>query len=261
MLTKFISVSETRFQNTEAAFKNQQASIQGLETQIGQLAKLISERPQGSLPSNTKSNPMEQLNVIAIQDEDGLVAKPRPEMMVSKGKNEEIVTENVYEPCSNNNKGPIYEEWRLQIEELDDWWRQKSRTPNRPKSSQDELNTSPHQLKVGDKVLLDAADPCITTSETNEEIPLTVLSVFPYGIVEVNHPEFGTFKGHGQNWQNKMGMRHARATRPCPPPMVDTVKTNMGVELCTQVWEKRMKQDTAVYAHTFKPHGRGTNVK
>ena len=35
MLSKFISVLETRFQNTKIALKNQQASIQGLETQIG----------------------------------------------------------------------------------------------------------------------------------------------------------------------------------------------------------------------------------
>ena len=32
MLSKFISVSETCFQNTETTLKNQQASIQGLET-------------------------------------------------------------------------------------------------------------------------------------------------------------------------------------------------------------------------------------
>ncbi|KAK5819638.1 hypothetical protein PVK06_024655 [Gossypium arboreum] len=43
MLSKFISVSETRFQNTKIALKNQQASIHGLETQIGQLSKLISK--------------------------------------------------------------------------------------------------------------------------------------------------------------------------------------------------------------------------
>ncbi|KAG8485952.1 hypothetical protein CXB51_020229 [Gossypium anomalum] len=48
MLMKFITVSETRFKNTETVLKNQQALIQGLETQIGQLSKLISERPQGS---------------------------------------------------------------------------------------------------------------------------------------------------------------------------------------------------------------------
>ncbi|PPS00311.1 hypothetical protein GOBAR_AA20352 [Gossypium barbadense] len=91
MLTKFISVSETHFQNTEIALKNQQASIQELETKIGQLAKLISERPQGSLPSNTDSNPMEQLNAITSQDEEGLVTpvpEPRQETKISKGTGE-----------------------------------------------------------------------------------------------------------------------------------------------------------------------------
>ncbi|PPS12777.1 hypothetical protein GOBAR_AA07861 [Gossypium barbadense] len=190
MLKKFISVSETRFQNTETALKNQQASIQGLKTQIRQLAKLISERPQGSLPSNTESNQREQLNAPTIQDEEGLVEKPRPEMVVS----EETVMKNVYELRSNNNNGPIYEEQRLQIEELDEWWTQKLRTPDKPKPSQDEFNTLPNQLNVRDKVLLDAANPRITTSEPNEEIPLTVLSIFPYGIVKVNHLKFNTFK-------------------------------------------------------------------
>ncbi|PPS06861.1 hypothetical protein GOBAR_AA13788 [Gossypium barbadense] len=113
---------------------------------------------------------------------------------VVKPSVQETVTKNAYEPCSNNNKGPIYEERRLQIEELDEWRTQKLRIPDKPKPSQDELNTSPNQLKVGDKVLLDAADPRITTSEPNEEIPLTILSIFPYGTVEVNHPKFGTFK-------------------------------------------------------------------
>ncbi|PPS04604.1 hypothetical protein GOBAR_AA16065 [Gossypium barbadense] len=91
MLSKFISVSETHFQNTETALKNQQASIQGLETQIGQLSKLISEQPQGSLPSNTKPNPREHLNAISTQDKERLIA-PEPELMqetvMSKGKSE-----------------------------------------------------------------------------------------------------------------------------------------------------------------------------
>ncbi|PPS09397.1 hypothetical protein GOBAR_AA11253 [Gossypium barbadense] len=154
MLTKFISVSETCFQNTKTALKNQQASIQGLETQIGQLARLISERTQVSFPSNTESNPREQINTITIQDEEWLVApelEPKQETM-------------------------------------------KSRTLDKSKSSQDELNTSPNQLKVRDKVQLDATYPQITTFEPNEEIPLTVLSNFPYGTVEVIHPKFGTFK-------------------------------------------------------------------
>ncbi|PPS15881.1 hypothetical protein GOBAR_AA04693 [Gossypium barbadense] len=79
MLTKFILVSETRFQNTETALKNQQVSIQGLKTQIGHLAKLISEQPQDSLPSNTETNPREQLNAITVRDEEGL-AEPEPEL-------------------------------------------------------------------------------------------------------------------------------------------------------------------------------------
>ncbi|PPS00226.1 hypothetical protein GOBAR_AA20442 [Gossypium barbadense] len=40
----------------------------------------------------------------------------------------------------------------------------------------------------------DTADPRIATNGPNEEIPLTVLSIFPYGTVEVIHPKFGTFK-------------------------------------------------------------------
>ncbi|PPS16345.1 hypothetical protein GOBAR_AA04239 [Gossypium barbadense] len=258
--------------------KNQQASVQGIETQIGQLAKLIFERPQGSLPSNTESNPREQVNTTTIQYEERLVApklEPRQKTVVSKGKSEvdhndqkllskeykpsmpypnatrkdrikeqfgkltlrvgdktiilqgrnssntskiegdcinhtsgtdhvvkpsvqKIVLKSAYKPCSSNIKGPIYEERRLQIEELDDWWTQKSRTLDKPKPHHDELNDIPNQLKVGDKLLLDTADPRVATSEPNEEIPLTVLSIFPYGTVEVIHPKFGTFKVHGR---------------------------------------------------------------
>ncbi|PPS09961.1 hypothetical protein GOBAR_AA10684 [Gossypium barbadense] len=162
MLSKFISVLETHFQNTEIALKNQQASIQRLETQIGQLSKLISKRPQGSLPSNTEPNPREQLHAINVQDEEGFV-------------------EPKLEP-------------RLQIEELDEWRTHKLRTHDKPKLSQNELNTFLNQLKVGDKVLLDTADPHIVTTKPNEEIPLTVLSIFPFSTVKVSHPKFGTFK-------------------------------------------------------------------
>ncbi|PPR83468.1 hypothetical protein GOBAR_AA37243 [Gossypium barbadense] len=126
-------------------------------------------------------------------------------------------------------KGPIYEERMLKIEELDEWWTQKSRTPDKPKSSQDKLNTSPNQLKIGDKVLLGAADPRIATLEPNEEIPLTVLSIFPYGTVKAIHPKFSTFKDrifsatrdaiscHGRaTWPwAKLPKYHRRATRQC----------------------------------------------
>ncbi|PPS05990.1 hypothetical protein GOBAR_AA14655 [Gossypium barbadense] len=100
----------------------------------------------------------------------------------------------VHEPFSSNSRGPIHEERRLQIEVLDEWRTHKLRTHNKPKLHQDELNTFPNQLKVRDKVLLDATDPRIVTTKPNEEISLTVLSIFPFGTVEVNHPKFDTFK-------------------------------------------------------------------
>ncbi|PPS19437.1 hypothetical protein GOBAR_AA01143 [Gossypium barbadense] len=161
MLSKFISASETRFQNTNIALKNQQASIQGLETQIGQLSKLISERPQGSLQSNTEPNPRENLNAISTQDTEGFIT-PEPEVQQDNAMNKG--REGV------NNNDPKQELPRTKTTET-----------------------------VGDTVLLDAVDPYIVTTTPNEEIPLTVLSIFPFSTVEVSHPKFGTFKP----WPNR----------------------------------------------------------
>ncbi|PPS11164.1 hypothetical protein GOBAR_AA09479 [Gossypium barbadense] len=46
---------------------NDQASIQGLENQIGQLAKMILERPPGTLPSNTKPNLKEHVKAVTLR--------------------------------------------------------------------------------------------------------------------------------------------------------------------------------------------------
>ncbi|PPS18219.1 hypothetical protein GOBAR_AA02352 [Gossypium barbadense] len=79
----------------------------------------------------------------------------------------------VHEPCSSNDRGDTHEERRLQIEELVEWPAHKLRTHNELKLLQKKFDTSPNQLKVGDKVLLDTADPHIVTTTPNEEIPLT----------------------------------------------------------------------------------------
>ena len=60
VLTKFMQSADTRFQNTKASIKN-------LETQIGQLAKMLSDRTQGTLPSNTETNPREHVKAIALR--------------------------------------------------------------------------------------------------------------------------------------------------------------------------------------------------
>ncbi|PPS03111.1 hypothetical protein GOBAR_AA17555 [Gossypium barbadense] len=212
MLSKFISVSETHFQNTETALKNQQASIQGLETQIGQLSKLISERPQGSLPSNTEPNLREHLNAISTQDKEGFIA-PEPELQqdntMNKGREEvnnndpkqELSRTKTIETVRYYHKEnkDVDEERRLRIKELDEWREHKLITHDKPKLRKHKPDTSPNQLQVDDTVLLDAADPHIVTTTPNEEIPLTVLSIFPFGTVEVSHPKFGTFKP----WPNR----------------------------------------------------------
>ncbi|PPS16989.1 hypothetical protein GOBAR_AA03586 [Gossypium barbadense] len=268
MLTKFISVSETYFQNTETVLKNQQALIQGLETQIGQLSKLISERPQGSLLSNTEPNPREQFNAINVQNEDGVVEpepEPRQETVVSKGEltlwvgdetitlqacnssntskiegdrlNHSTKTNNMVQPTlqkmslkeahksfSNNSRGPNHEERRLYIEELDEWRTHKPRTHNKPKLRQNELDSFPNQLKVGDKVLLDATYPYILTARPDEETPITVLSIFLFDTVEVSHLKFGTFKVPNSTWPitrlclrpcDQYGRKHGHAIWPC----------------------------------------------
>ncbi|PPS13447.1 hypothetical protein GOBAR_AA07130 [Gossypium barbadense] len=126
-----------------------------------------------------------------------------------------------HELFSSNSRGPVHEDQRLQIEEFDEWQTHKPRTPNKPKLRQNEPDTSPNKLKVGDKVLLDAADPHIVTTTPNEEIPLTVLSIFPFSTVEVSHPKFSTFKAtikhHGRAiWPwSSLPKQHRRTTRTC----------------------------------------------
>ncbi|PPS18316.1 hypothetical protein GOBAR_AA02262 [Gossypium barbadense] len=248
-------MSETRFQNIETALKNQQASIQGLETQIGQLSKLISERQQGSFPSNTEPNPKEQLNVINTQDNEGVV-EPEPELrqetMVSNGRdkvdqntNKSVTVE--YKPrvpypnATRKDRSDKQFDRRLRIEELDEWRAHKPRIHDKPKLRQNKPDASPNQLKVGNKVLLDAVDPHIATTTLNEEIPLTVLSIFPFGTVEVSHPKFGTFK-----------------------------HTQPGTRACLRPWPSRGRNTTMRYGHVeaghdlpktrdaIKPHGCAT---
>jgi len=66
-LTKFIQSSDTRVQSGEATLRNHTASLYNLENQVGQIAKSLSERPQGSLLSNTETNPREHVKAITLR--------------------------------------------------------------------------------------------------------------------------------------------------------------------------------------------------
>ncbi|GJS54222.1 hypothetical protein Tco_0627584 [Tanacetum coccineum] len=53
-----------QFASTDAAIRNQGASIKTLEIQIKQMSKVLQERGFGSLPSSTKANPRDQVKSI-----------------------------------------------------------------------------------------------------------------------------------------------------------------------------------------------------
>lgn len=63
-MTKYINMLETCMQIMETSLRNQYASIHNLEIQIGQIEKLISEKPQWKLFGNTEINPREKVNLI-----------------------------------------------------------------------------------------------------------------------------------------------------------------------------------------------------
>ncbi|GJV16589.1 hypothetical protein Tco_1361912 [Tanacetum coccineum] len=75
-MSKFMSESAKRHEEnsnlikeiratTDAAIRNQGASIKTLEIQIGQWSKVLQERGFGSLPSSTETNPRDQVNSIS----------------------------------------------------------------------------------------------------------------------------------------------------------------------------------------------------
>ncbi|XP_073298450.1 uncharacterized protein [Primulina huaijiensis] len=95
MMSKFISSTETRLQN-------QDTLIKGLQNQIGQLAKMIASREPGTLPSNTETNPKEQVKAIELKSGKILESREKEKSQVpdeqtdtSKGKS------------SNSTPGPI----------------------------------------------------------------------------------------------------------------------------------------------------------
>ncbi|GKE38400.1 hypothetical protein Tco_1461805 [Tanacetum coccineum] len=80
-LTKFMAKSAKRHEensniikeiraSTDAAIRNQGASIKTLEIQIGQMSKILQERGFGSLPSSTETNPQDQVKAISTAKAD-----------------------------------------------------------------------------------------------------------------------------------------------------------------------------------------------
>ncbi|KAI3773692.1 hypothetical protein L1987_48222 [Smallanthus sonchifolius] len=67
MIEQQIQRNEERFQKHEVEMRSQKASMQTTENQVGQIAQLLSERQQGSLPSNTVANPNAHVKAITLR--------------------------------------------------------------------------------------------------------------------------------------------------------------------------------------------------
>ncbi|KAA3468737.1 protein kinase 2B, chloroplastic-like [Gossypium australe] len=97
-----ITASKTCFQKVETKLE---ALSQEFKDQFGQLAKQISERPQGRLPSNTETNPREQVQAVTAQDSEGL---DEPNL-----KQKNVVEEDMVEV--NKKSKPVIKEYKPSI--------------------------------------------------------------------------------------------------------------------------------------------------
>ncbi|GJU25719.1 putative reverse transcriptase domain-containing protein [Tanacetum coccineum] len=104
-LSKFMSESEKRHEEnsnlikeiratTDAAIRNQGASIKTLEIQIGQMNKVLQERGFGSLPSSTETNPRDQVKSISTTieaDSHSIRRIGSPQYAVFDGQNSKLM--------------------------------------------------------------------------------------------------------------------------------------------------------------------------
>ncbi|GKC15389.1 hypothetical protein Tco_1012171 [Tanacetum coccineum] len=82
--------------STDAAIRNQGASIKTLEIQIGQMSKVLQENGFGSLPSSTETNPRDQVKSIStnIEANSHLIRRiGSPQYAVYNGQNRTLMYE------------------------------------------------------------------------------------------------------------------------------------------------------------------------
>ena len=78
LLNKFANMSKSNFENIQTTVANQGAAIKSLETQIGQLSKLVSTHVSKDIAGNTVDNPKEEckalkdMNTGRVYDEEKL---------------------------------------------------------------------------------------------------------------------------------------------------------------------------------------------
>ncbi|KAL5544829.1 hypothetical protein UlMin_008613 [Ulmus minor] len=109
--------------DTQANFRNQGASIHNLEHQVGEISKLLMERTQGALPSNTETNPKEHAKVITLRSGKELeqskeVGKPTSDEDTSVLKNQDA-TIPIQQTLSTHSSNIVPFPQRLRKKNLD----------------------------------------------------------------------------------------------------------------------------------------------
>ncbi|KAL5560607.1 hypothetical protein UlMin_036818 [Ulmus minor] len=109
--------------DTQANFRNQGASIRNLEHQVGEISKLLTERGQGALPSNTERNPREEANAITLRSGKELekskeASKQAIEEDTSVSKNQPATT-TIEQPLPKPSTNAVPFPQRLRKQNLD----------------------------------------------------------------------------------------------------------------------------------------------
>ena len=102
---QFMSKMEAINGKMDQAIQDQQTTSQNLERQIGQLAKVVSNRENGKLPSIFQVNPTENVMAISLRSRKVLEEPSvREEPQIKKVVNMEIKGEKVQDKKLSSNK-------------------------------------------------------------------------------------------------------------------------------------------------------------
>ncbi|KAL5554412.1 hypothetical protein UlMin_041813 [Ulmus minor] len=103
--TQFMTRTNAFIDETKANFRNQGASIRNLEHQVGEISKLLTERGQGALPSNTERNPREEVKAITLRSGKELEKSKE----ASKQAIEEDTSVSKNQPATTTIEQPTYQ--------------------------------------------------------------------------------------------------------------------------------------------------------
>ncbi|KAL5573280.1 hypothetical protein UlMin_022877 [Ulmus minor] len=121
--TQFMTRTNAFIDETRANFRNQGASIRNLEHQVGEISKLLTERGQGALPSNTERNPREEVKAITLRSGKELekskeASKQAIEEDTSVSKNQPATT-TIKQPLPKPSSNAVPFPQRLKKQNLD----------------------------------------------------------------------------------------------------------------------------------------------